>query len=71
MKRKSIATELKKPFAVVEIGMFPVILPDFYGVQHNWHKKSIFWELLYWKNLLLRRNLNVMHIEKNFFLRTS
>ena len=38
-----------------------------YGTQHNWHKKSIFWELPYWKNLLLRRNLDVMHIEKNFF----
>ena len=38
-----------------------------YGTQHNWHKKSIFWELPYWKNLLLRHNLDVMHIEKNFF----
>ncbi|XP_048617051.1 uncharacterized protein LOC106405520 [Brassica napus] len=38
-----------------------------YGTQHNWHKKCIFWELPYWKNLLLRHNLDVMHIEKNFF----
>ena len=38
-----------------------------YGTQHNWHKKSIFWELPYWKYLLLRHNLDVMHIEKNFF----
>ncbi|XP_013594680.1 PREDICTED: uncharacterized protein LOC106302795 [Brassica oleracea var. oleracea] len=42
-------------------------MSDGYGTQHNWHKKSIFWELPYWKNLLLRHNLDVMHIEKNFF----
>ncbi|XP_024011293.1 uncharacterized protein LOC112086555 [Eutrema salsugineum] len=38
-----------------------------YGEFHNWHKKSIFWNLPYWKDLLLRHNLDVMHIEKNFF----
>ena len=42
-------------------------MPDSYGVHYNWHKKSIFWELPYWKDLLLRHNLDVMHIEKNFF----
>ncbi|KAH7842869.1 hypothetical protein Vadar_009953 [Vaccinium darrowii] len=31
----------------------------------NWTKKSILWELPYWKNLKLRHNLDVMHIEKN------
>ena len=31
----------------------------------NWNKKSIFFELPYWKNVLLRHNLDVMHIEKN------
>ncbi|XP_049414815.1 uncharacterized protein LOC125877616 [Solanum stenotomum] len=31
----------------------------------NWNKKSIFFELPYWKSLLLRHNLDVMHIEKN------
>ncbi|XP_039146815.1 uncharacterized protein LOC120284059 [Dioscorea cayenensis subsp. rotundata] len=31
----------------------------------NWTKKSIFFELPYWKHLLLRHNLDVMHIEKN------
>ena len=31
----------------------------------NWNKKSIFFELPYWKTLLLRHNLDVMHIEKN------
>ena len=45
----------------------PGNMPEGYGVSHNWHKKSIFWELPYWKDLLLRHNLDVMHIEKNFF----
>lgn len=40
---------------------------DAYLFMHNWHKKSIFWTLPYWKDLLLRHNLDVMHIEKNFF----
>ncbi|XP_024028689.1 uncharacterized protein LOC112093778 [Morus notabilis] len=31
----------------------------------NWTKKSIFWELRYWKSLSLRHNLDVLHIEKN------
>jgi len=31
----------------------------------NWNKKSIFFHLPYWKDLLLRHNLDVMHIEKN------
>ncbi|XP_048496335.2 uncharacterized protein LOC125495610 [Beta vulgaris subsp. vulgaris] len=31
----------------------------------NWKKKSIFFELPYWSTLLLRHNLDVMHIEKN------
>ncbi|XP_039687914.1 uncharacterized protein [Medicago truncatula] len=38
-----------------------------YGVHHNWRKRSIFWDLPYWKDNLLRHNLDVMHIEKNFF----
>ena len=40
-----------------------------YGVggNHNWHKKSIFWDLPYWETHLLRHCLDVMHIEKNFF----
>ncbi|XP_059285219.1 uncharacterized protein LOC132038584 [Lycium ferocissimum] len=40
---------------------------DGYGVSHNWTKQSIFWELPYWKDNLLRHNLDVMHIEKNYF----
>ena len=31
---------------------------------HNWRMKSIFFELPYWKFLLVRNNLDVMHIEK-------
>ncbi|XP_050876180.1 uncharacterized protein LOC127079866 [Lathyrus oleraceus] len=38
-----------------------------YGVDHNWKKRSIFWDLPYWKDNLLRHNLDVMHIEKNVF----
>lgn len=45
----------------------PAHMPDGYGEHHNWHKKSIFWDLPYWKDHLLRHNLDVMHIEKNFF----
>lgn len=30
-----------------------------------WKKKSILFDLPYWKDLLLRHNLDVMHIEKN------
>ncbi|XP_060177962.1 uncharacterized protein LOC132607901 [Lycium barbarum] len=40
---------------------------DGYGVAHNWTKQSIFWELPYWKDNILRHNLDVMHIEKNYF----
>ncbi|XP_012568913.1 uncharacterized protein [Cicer arietinum] len=35
-----------------------------YGVIHNWTKRSIFWDLPYWKDNLLTHNLDVMHIEK-------
>ena len=38
-----------------------------FGLAHNWLKRSIFWELPYWKTNLLRHNLGVMHIEKNMF----
>ncbi|MFS8034398.1 hypothetical protein Hanom_Chr17g01580711 [Helianthus anomalus] len=31
----------------------------------NWSKKSILFELPYWSKLLVRHNLDVMHIEKN------
>ncbi|XP_057248861.1 uncharacterized protein LOC104906231 [Beta vulgaris subsp. vulgaris] len=35
--------------------------------KKGWFKQSSFWELPYWKDLLIRHNLDVMHIEKNFF----
>ncbi|XP_045791903.1 uncharacterized protein LOC123886649 [Trifolium pratense] len=38
-----------------------------YGDRHNWIKRSIFWDLPYWKDNLLRHNLDVMHIEKKLF----
>ena len=34
-------------------------------LEHNWKKKSIFFQLPYWKTLILRYNLDAMHIEKN------
>ncbi|XP_071721863.1 uncharacterized protein [Rutidosis leptorrhynchoides] len=38
-----------------------------YGQTHNWKKKTIFWDLIYWKDNLLPHNLDPMHIEKNVF----
>jgi Transposase family tnp2 len=38
-----------------------------YGEEHNWNKKSIFCMLPYWKNLLVRHNIDLMHLENNFF----
>ena len=35
------------------------------NIEGIWKKQSIFFYLLYWKNLLVRHNLDVMHIEKN------
>ncbi|KAK9267622.1 hypothetical protein L1049_010053 [Liquidambar formosana] len=34
-------------------------------LELNWRKKSIFFQLPYWKTLKLRHNLDVIHIEKN------
>ncbi|CAN6547389.1 unnamed protein product [Malus baccata var. baccata] len=42
------------------------MIPGF-GRRHNWKKHSIFFQLPYWKTLLVRHNLDVMHIEKNVF----
>ena len=33
----------------------------------GWNKRSIFWDLPYWKTNVIRHNLDVMHIEKNVF----
>jgi hypothetical protein len=38
-----------------------------FGLTYNWVKRSIFWELPYWKTNLLCHNLDVMHIKKNMF----
>ncbi|XP_074322875.1 uncharacterized protein LOC141659848 [Apium graveolens] len=35
------------------------------GNELNWSKKSILFDFPYWSTLLLRHNLDVMHIEKN------
>ncbi|XP_021746191.1 uncharacterized protein LOC110712080 [Chenopodium quinoa] len=35
--------------------------------KKGWFKQSTLWELPYWKHLLICHNLDVMHIEKNFF----
>nr|XP_024933706.2 uncharacterized protein LOC107428797 [Ziziphus jujuba var. spinosa] len=32
---------------------------------HNWTKKSIFFDLSYWRHLKIRHNFDVMHIDKN------
>ncbi|KAL0292202.1 UNVERIFIED_CONTAM: hypothetical protein Sradi_6998300 [Sesamum radiatum] len=45
----------------------PFLLPDGYGSDHKWAKKSIFWDLPYWSTLLIRHNFDIMHIEKNVF----
>lgn len=33
--------------------------------EDNWEKRSIFFALSYWKDLLLRHNLDLMHVERN------
>ena len=32
----------------------------------NWSRRSIFFDLPYWHKLLIRHNIDVMHVEKNF-----
>ncbi|KAK9160553.1 hypothetical protein Syun_006894 [Stephania yunnanensis] len=36
-------------------------------IAKGWRKRSIFWDLSYWKKNLIRHNLDVMHIKKNVF----
>ncbi|XP_047321118.1 uncharacterized protein LOC124925192 [Impatiens glandulifera] len=38
-----------------------------FGEYHKWTKNNIFWELPYWGKLLIRHNLDFMHIKKNVF----
>ncbi|XP_021767736.1 uncharacterized protein LOC110732126 [Chenopodium quinoa] len=34
-------------------------------IVHQWKKISVFFQLPYWRHLLVRHNLDVMHVEKN------
>ena len=42
--------------------------PEGYGETHNWDRRSIFWDLPYWRTHLLRHNIDVMHTERNVFM---
>ena len=42
--------------------------PEGYGKTHNWDRRSIFWDLPYWRTHLLRHNIDVMHTERNVFM---
>ena len=50
---------------VTEVGASDINDPICKG--HGWKKRSIFWDFPYWSTLLIRHNLDVMHIEKNVF----
>ena len=53
-KVKDLDTQFGKPFAHTL-------------VKSGWKKRSVFFELPYWKSLYVRHFLDVMHIEKNVF----
>ena len=36
-----------------------------FNTEGVWKRRSIFFDLPYWNDLLVRHNLDVMHIEKN------
>lgn len=44
---------------------FGKLVKDNSCLPFNWKKRSIFFDLPYWKDNLVRQNLDVMHIEKN------
>lgn len=77
LKKRVENSEIPKLYSCDElfeqVRMFPKITESGvtrhagYGSTHNWTKRSIFWDLPYWKNNLIRHNLDVMHIEKNVF----
>jgi len=46
---------------VIETGLPPPNVHG-YGEWHHWKKISMFWDLPYWKNNLLKHNLDVIHI---------
>lgn len=43
------------------------VLEDVHTVESTFKKRSIFFQLEYWEHLLVRHNLDSMHIEKNVF----
>ena len=56
-----------------QVSQFPSAIEDphgttyGYGSVHKWTKRSIFWDLPYWKTHLIHHNLDLMYIEKNVF----
>jgi len=40
------------------------VLKDASGSAPMWKKKSVFWELPYWKDLEVRHSIDVMHLTK-------
>ena len=42
--------------------------PEGYSVTHNWDRRSIFWDLPYWKTFRLWHNIDIMHTERNVFM---
>ena len=55
--------DLKVVFGKVPSGQ--PIPNDADGHAPMWKKKSIFWDLPYWKYLEVRSAINVMHVTKN------
>ncbi|XP_071719091.1 uncharacterized protein [Rutidosis leptorrhynchoides] len=60
LKGEQVLAELKD----FEI-KFLKLVKDNPSLPYNWKKRSIFFELPYWKNNLIRHNIDVMHTEKN------
>ncbi|XP_071726413.1 uncharacterized protein [Rutidosis leptorrhynchoides] len=44
---------------------FRKLVKDNPSLPYNWKKRSIFFQLPYWKNNFIRHNIDVMHTEKN------
>ncbi|XP_047341596.1 uncharacterized protein LOC124945211 [Impatiens glandulifera] len=76
---KNITVSMHKPTRPNGVDIWDAILqfeyatenpkgyPRGYEDYHKWTKKSIFWELPYWGLLLIRHNIDFMHVEKNVF----
>ncbi|XP_040374691.1 uncharacterized protein LOC121052850 [Rosa chinensis] len=69
IESEGIVTEYKREDLLTRKRKLAAVEVDAHGKKkrkpHNWKKKSIFFELPYWKHNLIRHNLDVMHIEKN------